>query len=486
VTARKRAEVAFQEAQARFEGIFESSRDAIGYVSLDGKIILANESFARLTGYTREELMDRTHRDFTPAEYQDLQAREVARILQTGQSTEYEREFLRKDGSRVPVAVTLFMVKGSDGKPGGVAAVVRDITERKRAEQSLRESEQRYRQLVDVSPDAILINRGDRIVFTNRGGLELLGATSPDQILGRSPLDFVHPDSHQQVKDRTRQLLEGLDQVPLVEEKFLRLDGSVVDVEFTAARYMDQNEAALQVVLRDITQRKRLQEQLRRTERVAELGTLASGMAHEIGTPMNVILGRAEYLMNRTEDEPIKKGLQTSVNQVERITRVMNQLLSFARRRTPERRVVDVKQIVEVNLDLFQERLARHQIEVKMDFEKACPPVHADVDQMSQVLINLLMNAVHAMPNGGRVHIAARCAEPDMVEWTMADTGSGIPPDVVTKIFDPFFTTKEFGVGTGLGLTVVKGIIEEHGGSISVQSEPGKGTTFRLLLPRSQ
>jgi PAS domain S-box-containing protein len=485
VTARKRAEAAFQEAQARFEDIFESSRDAIGYVSLDGKIVLANESFARLTGYTREELMDKTHRDFTPVEYQDLQAREVAAVLQTGQSTEYEREFLRKDGTRVPVAVTLFMVKGDDGKPGGVAAIVRDITERKRAEQSLRDSEQRYRQLVDVSPEAIFINRGTKIVFINRQGLELLGATGPEEVIGRSPFEFIHPDSHQMENERIRLLLNGLEQLPMAEEKFVQVDGTVVDVEVTAARCMDHNEPAIQVVLRDIGQRKRLYEQLRRTERIAELGTLASGMAHEIGTPMNVILGRAEYLMNRTKDEPIKKGLQTIVNQVERITKVMNQLLSFARRRPLERRAVDLKQTVELNLEMFQERLTRYRIDVEVNFERTCPPVYADADQMSQVFINLLVNAIHAMPDGGRVHIAARRAEPEMVEWTIADTGSGMPPNVAEKIFDPFFTTKEFGVGTGLGLTVVKGIMEEHGGSISVESEAGKGTTFTILLPRA-
>ena len=191
---------------------------------------------------------------------------------------------------------------------------------------------------------------------------------------------------------------------------------------------MDQEGPAIQVVLRDITQRKRLQEQLRRTERVAELGTLASGMAHEIGTPMNVILGRAEYLMNRTNDEPIKKGLQTIVSQVERITRVMNQLLSFARRETPERRAVNLKEVIENSLEMFHERFSRHHIEIELDCEQACPPVHADADQMSQVLINLVMNAVHAMPDGGRLRIAVRRLDRNMVELTIADTGSGMPP----------------------------------------------------------
>jgi signal transduction histidine kinase len=233
-----------------------------------------------------------------------------------------------------------------------------------------------------------------------------------------------------------------------------------------------------------VSERTHLEEQLRRTERVAELGTLASGMAHEIGTPMNVILGRAEYLMSRVTDEPVKKGLQTIVAQVERITRVMNQLLSFARRKPPQPGPLRVQDVVENSLDMFHERLSNHNIQVSTQMDPECPQVHADSDQMSQVVINLIMNAAHAMPTGGTLRFELR-PEKDMVKFTLSDTGHGIPSAVINKIFDPFFTTKEFGKGTGLGLTVVKGIIEEHHGSIAVESEEGKGTTFTMLLPKS-
>jgi signal transduction histidine kinase len=237
-------------------------------------------------------------------------------------------------------------------------------------------------------------------------------------------------------------------------------------------------------MFRDVSERKRLQEQLRRTERVAELGTLASGMAHEIGTPMNVILGRAEYLMDRVTEEPTKRGLQTIITQVERITRVMNQLLLFARRKAPQRVPLDLRKVIEDGVEMFQERLAKNQIRVEMEPADSCPMVLADLDQMSQVFINLIMNAVHAMPDGGTLRVGL-APEKQMVKFTVADTGHGIPRDVVEKIFEPFFTTKEFGKGTGLGLTVVKGIIEEHQGSIAVESQEGKGTTFTILLPRA-
>jgi PAS domain S-box-containing protein len=264
----------------------------------------------------------------------------------------------------------------------------------------------------------------------------------------------------------------------------LRTNGEEFPVEAAISHITVEGKKYYTVILRDITERKRIEEQLRRTERVAELGTLASGMAHEIGTPMNVILGRAEYLMDRVKEEPVKKGLQTIVAQVERITRVMNQMLTFARRKPPERVPLDLRGAIEDSLEMFQERLAKSRVKVEMQIDEACPRVLADGDQMSQVMINLIMNALHAMEDGGTLRIAMAQDE-EMVKLAVADTGHGIPPEAVKRIFEPFFTTKEFGKGTGLGLTVVKGIIEEHHGTITVESEEGRGTRFTILLPKS-
>ena len=161
----------------------------------------------------------------------------------------------------------------------------------------------------------------------------------------------------------------------------------------------------------------------------------------------------------------------------------MNQLLPFARRKPPEPGPPVLGDVIEDVREMFYERLSRSHVQVDMHIPADHPRVHADRDQMSQVLINLIMNALHAMPDGGTLGIGVGLQK-DMVKLTVSDTGLGIPPGVVNRIFDPFFTTKEFGKGTGLGLTVVKGIIEEHQGSIAVESEEGKGTTFTILLPR--
>jgi PAS domain S-box-containing protein len=562
-------------------------------------------------GYPREELLGRKIEMLVPERYRtqhwDQRSRfshaPTARAMGAGM----DLSGLRRDGTEFPVEIGLNPIQTPEGVQ--VLASVVDITERRQSELAIRHSEERYRRLVEVSPDAIFVNRGDRIVFINDQGVKLFGANNPDDIVGKSPLELIHPGDHAAVRARLQQLVEGRETVPLVEEKIVRLDGRVVDVETSAARFIDHEGMGIQVVLRDISDRKRadqalqkerdfidavletagalvvvldrdgrilrfnraceqttgysseevlgrhvwdlfvipdevdavkamferlrggeprydyenywkgkdgllrriswtntvltdpngkvdyivaaglditdfkhMQEQLRKTERIAELGTLASGMAHEIGTPMNVILGRAEYLFQRVTDEGTKKGLATIVTQVERITKVMNQLLAFARRKTPERRAVDLGQTIDDSLEMFHERMTRSRITVEKVIEANMPSVHADRDQLMQVLINLVMNSIHAMPEGGRLRLSLD-REDSHVRLGVSDTGQGMSEEICSKVFDPFFTTKDFGKGTGLGLTVVKGIIEEHSGTIVVESAVDKGTTFWIRLP---
>jgi signal transduction histidine kinase len=226
-------------------------------------------------------------------------------------------------------------------------------------------------------------------------------------------------------------------------------------------------------------------QQLRLTERVAELGTLAASMAHEIGTPMNVILGRAEMLLQRTDDEAMKKGLTIITVQVERITRLMNQLLACARRDPPTFRPVDLRDVIKNCLDAVEERVNQHGVQVISEQDEELPHIHADSDLMMQVLLNLVLNAVQAMPKSGTLRVTAVRDGEQHIKLTVADTGHGIPSDILPTIFEPFVTTKERGKGTGLGLAVVHGIVQEHDGSITVTSTPGQGTTFTLRLPRA-
>ena len=471
----------------RLDSILQSAMDAIITIDERQQVLLFNEAAERMFQCPAREAIGKPLDQFIPARFRDAHHHHVEAFGQSGVTNRKMGELgtvtgLRGHGEEFPVeaAISHITVEGKKF----FTVIIRDITERKQAARLMRQSEERYRRLIAVSPLAIVVNRDDRVIFINDAGLRLFGAVKAEEILGKSLFDLFHPECHIMIRERIQQLLEGSTTLPVLEKRIVRLDGTVVDVEVSAARFIDEEGPAIVAMIRDVSERKGLQAQLRKTERIAELGTLASGMAHEIGTPMNVILGRAEYLMDRVKEEPIKKGLQTIVTQVERITKVMNQLLSFARRKAPERRALDLKAVVENSVEIFQERLARHRIQVETALDESCPMVQADADQMSQVLINLIMNAIHAMPEGGALRVRMTPAG-KMVRLTVTDTGHGIPSEVMKSIFNPFFTTKEFGKGTGLGLTVVKGIIEEHQGTITVESEPGKGTTFTIMLPKS-
>lgn len=360
---------------------------------------------------------------------------------------------------------------------------------RQRAEQQYLISKLRLEGIIDSAMDAIIsVDQEQKVVVFNDAAERMFQCSSQDAM--GQPLEKFMParfreahSHHVQGFGRSGVTSRRMGQLGTVMG--LRADGEEFPIEAAISHVTVQGTKLFTAILRDVSERTRLEEQLRRTERVAELGTLASGMAHEIGTPMNVILGRAEYLLDRVTDEPVKKGLQTIVAQVERITRVMNQLLSFARRKPPQPGPLWLQEVIENSLDMFRERLSNHNIHVDTQMGADCPKVQADSDQMSQVLINLIMNAVHAMPQGGTLRVGLE-RERDMVKLTVSDSGHGIPKEVVSKIFDPFFTTKEFGKGTGLGLTVVKGIIEEHRGSIAVESEEGRGSTFTIHLPKSE
>lgn len=365
------------------------------------------------------------------------------------------------------------------------------VTERRSLEQQLTASESRLNGILQSAMDAIIaVDDRQNVVLFNKAAEEMFqcpAAEAIGQSIGRFIPARFREAHHDHVKRFGRSGTTNRRMGLLGAVTGLRADGEEFPAEASISQIAVGGSKYFTVILRDISARERIEQQLRRAERLAEVGTLAAGMAHEIGTPMNVILGRAEQLMRRTEDEATRKGLATITAQVERITRIMNQLLTFARRKPGERRSVNLGQSVEDCLEVLQERLRRARVTVETHFETTLHPVHvhADPDEMSQVALNLLINAIHAMPGGGTLRIALERANGD-VKMEVGDTGHGILEEDLPKIFHPFFSTKEAGKGTGLGLTVVHNIVQEHGGTIAVESEPGKGTTFTITLPASK
>jgi len=360
-------------------------------------------------------------------------------------------------------------------------------------EEGLHALERQLASIIHSAMDAIItIDDEHNIVLFNAAAEEIFQC-SASAVLGKTLDQFIPESMRVAHHEHLRRFAESGDTYRRMgmyrEISGLRYTGELFPLEASISKVERSGRRWMTVILRDISQRvddmtkqRTLEDQLRKTERMAELGTLASGMAHEIGTPMNVILGRAELLMRKAKDESTRRGLETIVTQVERITKIMNQLLSFARKRPSEQRDVDLVWAIDNVLDMLLEKFKSHGIHVVKEYSSDLPQVLADSDHITQVLLNLLLNACQAMPEGGTLTLKL-CPKGDMVELSVKDTGTGIPEDQVSKIFDPFFTTKAVGDGTGLGLTVVHGIIQENNGTIRVNSIPGQGSTFIISLP---
>ena len=487
VAGRREAEEKLEVSRLRLESIIESVMDAIITVDEDQRVVLFNRAAEHMFGFPAQKAVGQSLARFLPARFRDAHHNQVHAFGQSGVTNRKMGKLgtvmgLRSNGEEFPIEAAISHVTVE--RKTYYTVILRDIAEHNLVVEELRRQQEFIEAVLETAGALVVVlDRQGRILRFNRACEQTTGYSS-EEVTGKALWDFlIVPEEVESVQAVLGRLTRG-ELRSEHENDWVAKGGQRRRIAWANTVITDSRGRAGYIVATgiDVTELKKVQEQLRKTERIAELGTMASGMAHEIGTPMNVILGRAEYLMDRVKEEPIKKGLKTIVAQVERITKVMNQLLAFARRKSPERGPLQLKDIIEGGMELFRERLERSRVEVELALDDVCPKVHADGDLISQVFINLVMNAIHAMPEGGTLRVGL-AQESDMVTLTVADTGHGIPREVLPKIFEPFFTTKEFGKGTGLGLTVVKGIIEEHQGTITVQGEEGKGTTFTVRLP---
>ena len=440
-------------------------------------------------GYTMEELRHMTPVSLMP-KFTELTFTELIHPLKAGDSKkiEFRTTHCRKNGTYYPVEVHLQLVGHNNTQV--FVAVILDLSERLKAETVLQETQRTLSVLMKNLPGMVYRCKNDKewtMEFVSSGCRQLTGYTPEDFVLNRKVSygrDVRIPEDQERIWNEVQEANTERRSFQ-VSYKLRTADGSIKWVweQGSGVFNDDGTVCAIEGYIFDVTQEKALEDRLRKTERLAELGTLASGMAHEIGTPMNVILGRAEFLMRKTSDEKTKKGLQTIVTQVERITKIMNQLLSFARKRPVERRPLDLAGTVNTILDVVQERLKTQHIRVETDISSDRAQVLADSDQLSQVFLNLVINACHAMPEGGTLRVVITNSN-NHIHLIVEDTGCGIPKEDLSRLFDPFFTTKPVGEGTGLGLTVAHGIIQEHEGTIQVESERGKGTAFHIFLPK--
>lgn len=454
----------------------------------EGRFLAVNRQLATFLGLqSPRELVGRTIHDVAPSALADRNTEEDRRVLMSGRP-KHDEEELPVHGENRWFEVYISPVS-IDGANIGTVGCNWDITIRKGMEQNLRESEERYRRLVELSPDAVFIHSGSSFVFMNLAAARLLGAQTPEELYGRKPLDFIHPDQREMVGQRIRKALERRDNPP-IEELMVRLDGSTVPVEMVSVHHTYRGKDAVLAIARDISERIRVQDERIRAQKLESLGLLAGGIAHDFNNILSGILGNISLVCSRLDPgDPLAGRLKSCEKATIRATGLTRQLLTFARGGEPLRKVIDPAPLIRESAT-FVLRGTNVKSDIQMAEDLSC--IDVDAGQISQVLNNLIINATHAMPGGGTITISAtnealqegnalNLATGDYLKISVQDHGCGIPAENLSRIFDPYFTTKRR--GSGLGLASAYSIIRRHGGAIEVSSRVGVGTTFTIHLP---
>lgn len=483
-----------EEEMRKLSSAIEQSIDGVAIADLEPKLTYVNDAFARMHGYSREEMIGMKVVNLHNEEQMDEYQRGMNQTKTQG-SWEGEIGHIRKDGTPFAAYMSVTLLKGDDGKPRGIAAVTTDITERKRAEEALADEAIRRRILIDQSRDGIVIlDKNGKVYEANQQFAEMLGY-SPKEIAQLHVWDW-------DTQWPREQLLEMIRSVDAAGANFQtyhrRKDGTVYDVEISTNGAVCAGQKLVFCVCRDITERKQAEEALRaankelreaqeklvRSERLAAIGQLAGGVGHELRNPLGAIKNAAYYVKGKVakselaHKEPrVIEFLNIMDDEIDTSNQIINDLLGLSRVGKPSVLPAQIKNVIE---DALSPTTIPESIKLIKKLDTELPQIEIDASQIHQVLVNMITNAVQAMPEGGKLTIAAKEKE-NFLEVKIADTGCGIPEEAVGKIFDPLFTTKAKGIG--LGLAVCKTIIDQHEGNIAVKSQAGKGTTFTISLP---
>jgi PAS domain S-box-containing protein len=504
VTERKRSEAAVRASEEQYRAIFNASVDGMLLWDADHRVVDVNQAFLGMHGYAREELIGQRTARFIPPELQAQCAILLPAILE-GQPCHLEARSRRKDDSEFHVEIHGVPMH-YQGRPHALV-ILHDVTSRREAEDRLRASEERHRLLFEMESDAIVLVDVETLqhLDVNRAAVELYGY-SREELLGLKSVDLSAESEQTRVamQSGAKQQGKGFVRVPLRYHR--KKDGTVFPVEITANFFDLHGRRIMLAAIRDVTERKeaeeargRLEAQLRQAQKMEAIGQLTGGIAHDFNNILQSVLGNLTLAEERIEelgDAKLARYLERAQLSAQRARELIQQMLTFSRGKRGEPRLMSLGPLVAEATKLLRPSLPT-TIEVSMDLSEGAPPVKVDPVQAEQVLLNLCINARDAMSGYGTIALGVResSANPQLctacrqrfaghfVELTVRDSGPGIEPAVVDRMFEPFFSTKEVGKGSGMGLSMVHGIVHEHGGHIIVETEPGKGALFRVLLP---
>jgi two-component system cell cycle sensor histidine kinase/response regulator CckA len=498
-----KAQDALRESEERYRRIVETANEGIWTIDTHSNVTFANGRLAEILGYRREEMLGKSLFHFLP---KSARARAALRIERArhGISEETEVDVVRKDGTELWALIKTSPIRDQNGKYIGILAMLTDRTSHKQAEEALRKSEEQYRQIVEATSDGILkSDDAANIVFVNQRFADMLGY-EPRELIGTSAFAFMSATARGIATDAHRRRHLGVSDA--IDTTFRHKNGTDISVNIVGSALLDGEGHYIGNLglVRDVSEQKKLQAQLMVSDRMASVGTLAAGVAHEINNPLAAVImnldcmaGSLRRLVERDAASvtpggksswflpEITASLDDARDSARRVGIIVRDLKIFSRAPGDESRgSVDVQVTIESSL-----RMAWNEIRHRARLVKRYAPglcVAGNEARLGQVFLNLIVNAAHAVEEGraedNEISVSTRL-EGGRVVVEVSDTGVGIPPEIIHRIFDAFFTTKEVGIGTGLGLAICQRIVADMDGELTVESEVGRGTTFRVTLP---
>jgi two-component system sporulation sensor kinase A len=450
--------------------------DGIVIVDVNGTVLEVNKKFEELHGWTREEVIGKVM-PMIPDNYKEGALRLCQSLINGEEIPDFEAIKLRKDGSTFYANVTVSPVKDNEGVVIGFIGVERDISEKKRAEAELLEREKQFGRLIKLSPEPIVLHKDGIIQFVNDAGCKLLCGVSTDDFKGRPIFDLFCPNDKDFILAWLQQVMQSDNYTEFMEIKLRRLDRTIFDVEISSV-YVHKNLGfpVVQTVIRDITERKKSEETIIRSEKMSLIGQLAAGIAHDIRNPLTSLKGFVQLLKAKNADY-----VDIMMEELEHINYVVNEFMTLAKPHLNYYKESKTQELVQSVVGFLQPQAHLYNVQIQIDMDQDIPAIYCIPDQIKQVLINILKNAIESMPHGGLIKASIRNRLNQGVVISIEDQGVGITGERLSQLGEPFFTTKAN--GTGLGLMVCKRIIEGHGGKLSIQSKIDHGTIVEIELP---
>jgi PAS domain S-box-containing protein len=539
ISERKMVEEALRESDERYQTILNTIEDGYFEIDLAGNFTFFNDAMARILGYPKDEMMGMNYQVYMGQSVADHVYRTFNQVYRTGEANRgFDWKLSRKDGSECWVSVSVVLILDGKGRAVGFRGIARDVTARKRAEQGLQASEEKYRGLVERSLQGMVIAQDHpvRVTFASRPMEEITGF-SPEELTSFGPQQLaglIHPQHREAFFQNFRARIRGEEVSPRRDYQIIDRTGEVRWVEIYSSRIEYEGEPATQTIFLDITARKAAEAKLQeyanlleemvenkvreleqerakiiQMDKMAALGQLASGVAHELNQPLTAITFEADFLKRIAQQAAAEECAleeMLSVSQLDQIgndllgdlarcRRIIDHMREFSRLSQGCPRSTNINRVIEDSFILVRARLRNREIEAQLNLTPDLPFVLVDPHRLEQVFLNLIANAEYALEQRAaedaapgyrkQLEISTACQD-GWVVATVLDNGPGIPEDVRKRIFDPFFTTKPVGEGTGLGLSISYGIVTEYGGQITCDSTEGEGTRFTLRFPVSE